>query len=142
MSTPPTLEYRPPPSADRWRYHLLRSLPPFLSGSVLGAAIWALSPWLVGNPEAWDVFVYYFPGLLAGGFIAALAGPRYFWAAPMGLWVGQTVYVTYGLTTGQIPGDPLWIAGIATGMIFSALVGGAGAATAFGAVWCWKKAFS
>ena len=108
---------------------------------MLGAAIWALSPTLVGNAEAWDVFGYYFPGLLAGGFIAALAGPRYFWAAPIGLWVGQAAYVTFGLTSGLIPGGPLWIAGVPTAMIFSALVGGVGAFTALAAVMALEWSF-
>jgi hypothetical protein len=132
MSQLPTLNYQPPPPPDGRTAHLIRSLPPFVAGVLLGGAIWALSVVVIGEMEAWDRPSYYFPTLLGGGFAAALLGPRHFWAAPLGLWCGQVPFVTIGLMIGLVPGGPLWIAGVATGTLLTAMVGGAGALAASG----------
>src|SRR5262245_26231738 len=64
------------------------------AGAVLGAAIWFLSPFLTGEKEPWDSRSWYYPfALTIAGVLAAAIRPRYFWAAPIGVCVGQVAFM-------------------------------------------------
>jgi hypothetical protein len=119
MSTPPpTLEYRTPPPGSKqpdWRW-LRQALAPLGAGFVIGVLIWAISP----KAEAWDS-PYYIFALFGGGFIAACFGPRRFWAAPVGIYLGQVCYVALAVAAGWLEGGPLWILGLAVGTVFATL---------------------
>ncbi len=95
------------------------------AGIVLGAAVWALSPSLSGVTEAWDHPPYYITSLFIAGLLAACCGPRQFWLAPLGIYVGQTLYAVLFL-----PGGPLWMIGMVFGAA-SSIVALAGAAVPF-----------
>ena len=128
MSTPPTLDYLPPPVPQRPpRWHWLKGAgPPFIAGLFIGVSIWVLSP----EPEAWDSPYYVF-AVFGGGFAAACLGPRRFWAAPIGIYVGQMLYVFGAVAVGELQGGPLWLLGLIVGAAFTSLAL-AGAAVVLG----------
>lgn len=79
---------------------LLISLAGGLAGGFL---IWALSPILTGQQEAWDASKwYYLCGLCACGVIFSLYSPRYFWAVAIGVFAGQQVYILLILEHGYL----------------------------------------
>jgi hypothetical protein len=62
----------------------------FLISTVAGAIVWALSPWLAGQREPWDVEGFYYMGaLLVAGVAAGMLAPRPFWAHYLGGLIGQ-----------------------------------------------------
>jgi hypothetical protein len=80
----------------------------FVSAAV-GAAVWALSPWLTGYREPWDAAgIYYVVALFVGGFVAGLLSPRPLWAHYFGGFIGQMGYEVLFLRVG-----PLFILGAA-----------------------------
>lgn len=105
----------------------IQSLAALVSGLVLGAMVWALSPALTGKVEPWDAEgTYYYVCLLLAGFVAALICPQRFWLAPIGIFIRQFVYALAAL-----PPAPLMALGAAFMALYS-LVALAGAAGAFG----------
>ena len=68
----------------------------FSTGLILGMAIWWTSPMLTGHVEPWDVPGKFYIGMLfAAGFVAAAFLPKAFWVAPVGVYIGQLLYVVY-----------------------------------------------
>ena len=96
-------------------------------GFLLGMAIWWASPRLTGHTEPWDANSHYYSlSLLIAGFTAALAHPKRFWLAPIGIYFGQFVYAFL-----YLPGGPLWILGLLFG-VFYCLLAMLGAGAAYG----------
>ena len=67
-------------------------------GAIAGFFVWAVSPWLTGHKEPWDAdgplyralaIPYYFWYVFAVGVVAGAAIPRWFWACPVGMYIGQ-----------------------------------------------------
>ena len=88
---------------------------------LLGAAIWAASPFVVGQAEPWDAerglaFFYYPAALLAAGFICGVAARRRAAAAYCGLLVGQLAFMFVTL-----PKDPLMVLGFVFLALYSTL---------------------
>ena len=101
---------------------------------VLGAVIWWQSPRFTGQVEPWDSPTVYYPvALLAAGAFGAVASPRHFWAAPVGVWIGQFIYALLAL-----PGGPLWILGLFVGALY-ALLALAGSAAIYLAWRAWPR---
>ena len=101
----------------------------FVAGFVLGALIWWASPFVTEQREPWDAPLgYYIAALIVTGFVAALLSPRHFWLAPVGIYLGQSVYAVAFLPTG-----PMLPFGLVLGLGFCILAL-AGAVGAFG-VW-------
>jgi hypothetical protein len=85
----------------------------FVAGVILGALLWGASPVITGEREPWDSSTpYYSIGLLVCGFVAACFGPKRFWIAPCGIYVGQFAYAFLVL-----PGGPLWVLGLIFGAV-------------------------
>jgi len=64
----------------------------FISGLILGGAIWLLSPLVTGRVEPWDAGGWYFVGaLIASGLLIGLAIRRWVWLAVLGIYVGQAM---------------------------------------------------
>ena len=77
--------------------------------AALSAAVWVLSPWLVGQREHWDADgQFYALALAASGFLAGLLTPRPAWAHYLGSVLGQAAYEALFLSIG-----PLFIFGLA-----------------------------
>ena len=65
----------------------------FFLSAAGGAAIWALSPAIVGKPEPWDAeSLYYVLALLAVGLLLGVVRPRRFWIHYPGVLFGQLIY--------------------------------------------------
>lgn len=65
----------------------------FLTAAVIGAVIWAISPWATGSKEPWDAeSVFYVAALLAGGLLSGLLSPTPLWAHYVGAVAGQLAY--------------------------------------------------
>ena len=76
--------------------------------AVTSAIVWALSPWVVGEREPWDVDgPYYLLALAAAGAVAGTPAPRPLWAHYVGAVVGQALYMAYFLSTG-----PMFLVGV------------------------------
>jgi hypothetical protein len=74
----------------------------------VSAAVWALSPWLVGHREPWDAGgFFYLIALAAAGCVAGWVTPRPLWAHYVGAVVGQLLYEVLFLRIG-----PLFVLGI------------------------------
>ncbi|MBI4342841.1 MAG: hypothetical protein HY599_05705 [Candidatus Omnitrophica bacterium] len=62
----------------------------FVLAMVLGAFIWAASPYVTGQVEPWDAETLYYPiALMSAGAMVALLEPRRFWLWPIAICVGQ-----------------------------------------------------
>ncbi len=89
-----------------------------IAGFILGALIWMYSPSMTGEFEPWDAKGGYYTGsLFLAGVVAALLSPRHFWLAPVGVYIGQFVYL---FTHWTEPG-PFWPLGMAFGVVFCGL---------------------
>lgn len=81
----------------------------------MGAMIWYLSPILAGEVEPWDSPTHYYPAsLFSCGFILACISRRHLWIAPIGIGIGQVVYI---FATTEI--GPLWPVGMAVLSVYS-----------------------
>jgi len=95
--------------------------------AVLGAAVWALSPWIVGQQEPWDAGgPYYLFALVVAGFASGLLAPRPVWGHYVGAVVGQLGYEVLFLRVG-----PLFVLGVAFLLGFSVVFLVAAALTGF-----------
>ena len=115
--------------SDKMKRHLpaTRAVMVFVAGCLLGALIWGASPLVTGHREPWDANLgFYTVGLIVAGFLSALISPRHFWLAPLGIYVGQSIYALAFL-----PKGPLLPLGLLIGLGFCTLAL-AGAAGAFG----------
>ena len=75
--------------------------------AVVGAAIWAISPWATGHKEPWDAEgLFYIAALIVGGLVSGALVPRPLWAHYVGSVVGQ---LGYGLVF--LPVGPLLLLG-------------------------------
>ncbi len=64
-----------------------------LAGLACGAVVWGLSLPLTGMREPFDSPGYYYLiAMFAAGLLAALPSPRYWWAAPIGIFLGERIY--------------------------------------------------
>jgi hypothetical protein len=64
-----------------------------LAGLVCGSVVWALSIPLTGFAEPFDSpGPYYVIAMFIAGLLAALPNPRYWWAAVIGIFLGERVY--------------------------------------------------
>ena len=60
----------------------------------LGLLTWVLSPLLTGQREPWDASgPYYMISLFTAGFVPSLIEPRRFWAWPIGVYLGQVLFL-------------------------------------------------
>lgn len=82
------------------------SLTGFFVAFVLSAIVWAASPLITGQIEAWDSQGYYFTALAAAGFLSGFIAPRPIWAHYAGTYAGQLIYALIFLEAG-----PLFLAG-------------------------------
>lgn len=65
----------------------------FLAGIVGGSVVWALSIPITGFREPFDSpGPYYAIAILVAGILAALPAPRYWWMAPIGVFLGERLY--------------------------------------------------
>lgn len=72
-------------------------------GAIVGAAIWAISPWATGHKEPWDAESMFYAGsLLAGGFVSGLLIPKPLWAQYAGGVAGQLLYQLFFLEIGPL----------------------------------------
>ncbi|MGQ8367196.1 hypothetical protein [Glaciecola sp. 1036] len=66
----------------------------FLISTLLGAAIWFLSPYITGEIEPWDSpYFYYIYALVIAGFIAAIPKDASYSSVYFGVLVGQILYL-------------------------------------------------
>lgn len=94
--------------------------------AVAGGLVWALSPWLVGQPEPWDADgPFYVVALAVAGMLAGLLAPRPLWAHYIGAFIGQ---LGYGLLFLRI--GPLFVLGAAFLLGYSLVFVGAAALAA------------
>ncbi len=64
-----------------------------LAGMACGAIVWGLSVPLTGMREPWDSPGYYYiVAVFTAGILAALPAPRYWWAAVVGVFLGERIY--------------------------------------------------
>jgi hypothetical protein len=104
-----------------------RTLSAFLIGSVIGAAIWLLSPLITGRREPWDVNGYFYPGaLFVAGLLAGVFRAGHPRATALGVFAGQAAVLLAGVAIR--PGDGgLWPLGLIFLAVYSlvALLGAA-----------------
>lgn len=75
----------------------------FAFGALAGFVIWFASAQLTGHREPWDDDSgFYFWYLLGAGLLAGIVVPRYFWACPLGIYVGQAVAMLTLLQFGSL----------------------------------------
>jgi len=78
------------------------------AAGLASAAIWALSIWLTGHQEPWDVDgFYYIASLLSAGLVSGAIAPRPLWAQYAGSVAGQAIYELLFLKIG-----PLFVLGL------------------------------
>ncbi|MCZ6605248.1 MAG: hypothetical protein O7A03_08900 [Alphaproteobacteria bacterium] len=64
-----------------------------LAGLTCGAIVWGLSIPLTGFREPFDSpGLYYMTAMFVAGIMAALPAPRYWWAAVVGIFLGEHFY--------------------------------------------------
>ena len=64
-----------------------------LAGLACGAAVWGLSVPLTGMREPFDAPGYYYlVAMFLAGVLAALPAPRHWWAAVVGIFLGERLY--------------------------------------------------
>jgi hypothetical protein len=65
----------------------------FIVGVLCGAAVWALSIPVTGAREPFDSPTMYYPAaMFCAGVVAALPAPGYWWAAVIGIFLGERLY--------------------------------------------------
>lgn len=70
---------------------------------IAGALIWAVSPVLAGQTEAWDASGhYYLIALVVAGGLSGLLTPRPLWALYLGAYIGQGAYMVLFLPSGPL----------------------------------------
>lgn len=74
-----------------------------LLSALLGAAIWAATPWLTSSREPWDAGnFFYYTALLIAGLIAGWLRPKPLWAHYLGAIIGQLAYALIFLRVGAL----------------------------------------
>ncbi len=64
-----------------------------LAGLACGAIVWGLSVPLTGMREPFDSPGYYYmAAMFIAGILATLPAPRYWWAAVVGIFLGERIY--------------------------------------------------
>ncbi len=64
-----------------------------LAGIACGAIVWALSEPLTGMREPFDSPSYYYVvAMFVAGILSTLPTPRYWWAAVVGIFLGERIY--------------------------------------------------
>ena len=95
--------------------------------AVTSAIVWALSPWVVGEREPWDVdSPYYLLALAAAGAVSGTLAPRPLWAHYVGAVLGQALYMAYFLSTG-----PMFLLGVVLLLGYSLVFVAAAAVTGY-----------
>jgi len=67
----------------------------FFCGLILGFLIWAICEPITGEEEAVDAGVYLPLGLLIMGIIASFPSPKHTFAAALGIYVGQVIFMAF-----------------------------------------------
>ena len=101
----------------------------FLAGIACGAIVWGLSVPLTGMREPFDSPSYYYPvAMFMAGILAALPAPRYWWAAVLGIFTGERIYMLV-----MMPENRAWLLiGIYMGLLtFTWLPSALGAVTVY-----------
>ena len=94
-----------------------------LTAALVGATIWALSPFLTGHAEPWDAGPYYLAAsLFLAGVLLGSCRPRRVWTHAVGIFLGQLIYALIWLPIG-----PFMVVGVGFLAIYS-LLGWVGAA--------------
>ena len=71
--------------------------------AALGAAIWAISPWVTGRTEPWDAEgLFYLASLAVGGLVSGLVIPKPLWGHYVGSVVGQLSFELLYLKLGAL----------------------------------------
>ncbi len=82
-----------------------------------GAAIWTASYSITGHTEPWDAdSSFYFVSLLVAGTFLGLTRPRHIWCHPVGIFIGQLLYILIFMPVGPLIG-----VGVLFLVMFSAL---------------------
>lgn len=77
-------------------------------GIVSGWLMWWASPFVIGQAEPWDgTGRYYVLGSALCGLVAALFYPRFFYLAPVAVWLGGISYAAIVYRSKLAPGDPM-----------------------------------
>ena len=77
-----------------------------LAGLTCGAIVWGLSVPLTGMREPFDSPGYYYmAAMFIAGLLAALPAPRYWWAAVVGIFLGERIYAFV-----MLPETRAWLA--------------------------------
>lgn len=78
-----------------------------------GLLIWALSPILACHREPWDAEgPYYMISLFIAGLVPALIEPRQFWIWPIGVYLGQILFIVGGSFLWTSAGANLAVVGV------------------------------
>lgn len=86
-----------------------------LVSGLLGALVWAFSPYATGFDEPWDAETpYYIICLFSTGFITGVLCPRNIWAVLLGVVMGQLLYLYVFLPLGPL---------VSVGIIFMIVYG-------------------
>ncbi len=88
----------------------------FVVSLLLGAALWFLSPFVTGKLEPFDAenSSYFRLGLFLSGIVGGSIYPRFFWVAPIAIYIGQYLYAFL-----FIPSNRPWILfGMVIGILF------------------------
>jgi hypothetical protein len=113
--------------------HRLRIVVSLVFAAGLGAAVWALSPKIVGAVEPWDGPFWYYPtALFVAGMLGAVPWPLRPGLALVGVAVGQLVYAM----SLPVVGASFWMVGLVVGAVYLLFVM-AGTGTTY-AVYAWR----
>jgi hypothetical protein len=76
-----------------------------LAGIACGSIVWGLSVPLTGMREPFDApGLYYIAATFTAGVLATLPAPRYWWAAVIGVFLGEQIYAFV-----MLPETRLWL---------------------------------
>ena len=77
-----------------------------LTGLACGAIVWSLSVPFTGMREPFDSPGYYYiTAIFIAGILATLPAPRYWWAAVVGVYLGERIYAF-----AMLPETRAWLA--------------------------------
>ena len=87
---------------------------PFVVGAILGWLIWHTSPVVFGKIQPWDgSLIKYASLIIISGYVSAILRPRFHWFGPIGLALGQLVFLHFQLPSG------LWLLPVLFCLLFS-----------------------
>lgn len=78
-----------------------------LAGFAAGWTTWASSQEVARVAEPWNALLYYSTWLFAGGFVAGLIAPCYWYLGFVGAWAAQAAYFELVYRVALPPGEPI-----------------------------------